>query len=405
MALTLPRWIAIAVTASLVALTFAAPRRDQLLGGVPRSDSDYPPALRQYDRAVSRAKRGAGRVRVLQLRDSLLAAGAAGAGEQVDGVTLMVDPRIDAPLQRQLATLATRASAAAPAAGPLGVPVIMAFVIDTVQNVRGVGRTIPYSFATDHFLPAAPGAACLVVMRLPDPSGARRRNIQRELVRLGGETFIGPCGFYRAFGTPGPAIAAWLQRGGITTVTQARWGRPAVSGQPYEWNEDYYLAIFALEGRYGFEVGTASNRQCRAGLVDRCSTALTMPSGGAYRNFWGGSVLTSSGSLSEGEYPYYETMPGGVNLGPRRSRFLSDMVREFGQDRFRAFWTSSQPVESAFAALAGDVGRTVQRWDVAAYGPYQLGPRPTGAALSWSVVLVLGGVTLAGVAAVRRQTA
>ncbi|MBK6781644.1 MAG: hypothetical protein IPG75_19220 [Gemmatimonadetes bacterium] len=77
---------------------------------------------------------------------------------------------------------------------------------------------------------------------------------------------------------------------------------------------------------------------------------------------------------------------------------LRDLVREFGPEQFRAFWTSSAPPAEAFAAAFGvEFEAWAARWVPATMGRTVVGPSlRVGGVLAWlSVVgLALGGALL-----------
>ena len=74
-------------------------------------------------------------------------------------------------------------------------PVALVVLLDTVERGARLTRTIA--------LPEGPGAPCAVVVSVS------RVNFHR-LGLAGSERFLGPCGFFAAFGAPGSEVAAWL---------------------------------------------------------------------------------------------------------------------------------------------------------------------------------------------------
>jgi hypothetical protein len=77
-------------------------------------------------------------------------------------------------------------------------------------------------------------------------------------------------------------------------------------------------------------------------------------------------------------------------------RYLADVAREVGRERFLRFWNSSLPVDTALAAaLRAPVGEWSARWQ------RRFGPRlPLGPAAPLSAMLlgiVLGGAAVASV--------
>ena len=85
-------------------------------------------------------------------------------------------------------------------------------------------------------------------------------------------------------------------------------------------------------------------------------------------------------------------------------RYLADVAREVGHDRFLRFWNSPEPVDTALAAvLKMPVGEWTERWQRRFVPRLPLGP---AAPVSATVIgLLLGGAAVAVVSlgAKRRQ--
>jgi AcrR family transcriptional regulator len=85
-------------------------------------------------------------------------------------------------------------------------------------------------------------------------------------------------------------------------------------------------------------------------------------------------------------------------------RYLSDIAREIGRDRFQRFWTSSLPVDAALAAaLKQPVGDWTEQWERRFIARIRLGAAaPLGAT---ALALLLATIALATVTltASRRQ--
>jgi hypothetical protein len=76
-------------------------------------------------------------------------------------------------------------------------------------------------------------------------------------------------------------------------------------------------------------------------------------------------------------------------LGDASSRFLADAVRELGSARFAQFWTSSAPLESAFAGAANvSLDEWTARWLEHSYGKRQRSPAIRMPEILWLVVLL-----------------
>ena len=85
-------------------------------------------------------------------------------------------------------------------------------------------------------------------------------------------------------------------------------------------------------------------------------------------------------------------------------RYLGDVARTVGRDRFLDFWTSGQPVDTALAlALKRPVGEWTADWERGFVRPIRLGPMPPLGAMV--IALAIAVIALAAVAATawRRQ--
>jgi len=78
-------------------------------------------------------------------------------------------------------------------------------------------------------------------------------------------------------------------------------------------------------------------------------------------------------------------------------RYLADVAREVGHERFLRFWNSPDPVDTALAtALKMPVGEWTERWQRRFVPRLPLGP---AAPLSATVIgLVLGGAAVIAIA-------
>ena len=85
-------------------------------------------------------------------------------------------------------------------------------------------------------------------------------------------------------------------------------------------------------------------------------------------------------------------------------RFLGDVARTVGRDRFLTFWTSPLPVDTALAAaLKRPVGEWTADWQRDFVRPIRLGPTPPlgGGAIALAIAAL--AVMLVAVTASRRQ--
>jgi len=202
-------------------------------------------------------------------------------------------------------------------------------------------------------------------------------------------TALGPCAFYAAYGTPGRGVRHWLAKRGYDLARVPLWDRerperPQDSFVMYQdgtrwwWGSVYRFPVTAIG--------------CLAGRALSCRAA----------------VLSGAEEASDDSLPrFLESDPRGWWRGQRllySDRYLADVVREVGHDRFLRFWNSTDPVDTALAtALKMPVGEWTERWQRRFVPRLPLGP---AAPLSATVIgLLLGGAAVAVVAvgARRRQ--
>jgi hypothetical protein len=205
---------------------------------------------------------------------------------------------------------------------------------------------------------------------------------------------LGPCAFYAAFGRPGPAVEAWLLDRGFDLGYDMDWVAPPPPGRWYGLDENYPATLRAAlfwmpDSRYG---GSLDAVACNAGDLRRCRAALfasdTAEAPGGWRRAPRGVV----------NRPYWllrSSLYGG-------SRYLADLVRDAGRDRFETFWRSSLPVDSAFQL---GIGVPIETW-TARWQRERMGALRPGSGISpLSVLLSLlvTGLFLAGATYLTRR--
>ncbi len=190
---------------------------------------------------------------------------------------------------------------------------------------------------------------------------------------------LAPCALLAAFGTPGQGVAEWLESTRFLAAHSGAWLFPDTSvnrsraGPWIGWSDNgdtrgLYEAVPAWVNRIGatqiallmsppYEYGAVGLR-CLAGAEDACVTG----------------VLHSSIALPDTTHmpaeltltDLYSSKPGNVTLATVRPPIwglTSEMIDEFGRDRFRKFWTSDHDFETAFRDAFGEsLGHWTARW-------------------------------------------
>ena len=198
---------------------------------------------------------------------------------------------------------------------------------------------------------------------------------------------LGPCAYYAAYGTPGKPVRRWLA---ARNWDVARFlGSNGIAGERFnsldllgDARDSWYW-----EQVYSFPPATVA---CLAGRSSGCRAAVlegsdASPGAGPQivrpeRRWWRAQRL----------------LPG--------ERYLSDVARDVGRERFQGFWASSSPVDTALAAaLKQSVGEWTAQWERRFIAPIPLGPAPRLGATA--VALLLGAIAVLAVmlTASRRQ--
>jgi hypothetical protein len=231
---------------------------------------------------------------------------------------------------------------------------------------------------------AEPGRGAEVTYALPETTDGTRCITIVRLRRLpfsaSPSGVLGPCAFYATFGAPGPAVRRWLVRTRFLAARRARWAD--VGALPTTMAESWYDLDAAAASCL-----TRGGRSC----LETINVEVPSSYSSARVNlFTDDSLATSSG-------PY-----AMVSSDPPDVRVLSDMVQEFGPERFRAFWTSTQPPEQAFARA---MGRSLIDWTRGRLERVAVAPA-RAAVISWDscLWLALALPALIALSARRRET-
>jgi hypothetical protein len=215
---------------------------------------------------------------------------------------------------------------------------------------------------TAYLLPdSSDRTSCIVLMPLATTGTVGRNLIQGltappSTLRPMLQNALGPCAFYAAFGAPGRAVARWLGARNFDLALNPRWDGAAA--EPYAWvtaDLDPRMDPMLWRSVYGYPPDGVG---CLGGRPAACRRAVLSGADGA-----------TIPHLVTTEYWWREqVLPGGYH-------YLSDMVRDIGRDRFREFWSSELPVDTALAAaLRRPIGQWTQRWQATLVPVLPLGP-------------------------------
>lgn len=198
--------------------------------------------------------------------------------------------------------------------------------------------------------------------------------IGRDLMEMA----TGPCDLLSAFGKPGTAMQSWLDATRYTPTRSNSWltGAPLLSEggrAPWGWlfEKNLYasspLEQLALLRMFGnFQVAEvlappyyygAPNIRCLMGEERSCVDAVLHSGITTARDPGIPPDLTVGISLLR---------PDTVTLAtprPPQGSYLADLIRGMGRERFRTFWKSDLPFQSAFQNAFGEsLGKWTYRW-------------------------------------------
>lgn len=382
MALGLRLWLAVALTACVAAGFAFAP------GAGGRDAGRTPTRYAQSDSLLREIKSAHARLAWLELRDSLLPEVQRAVEETRASTVLLIDQRLGPEPRSRLDEVAADKLAALRdlnAQGLLGIAV----VVDTTPRVAGVPSAGMDELI--HILPMAAQSTCLSVAifrsKLALKTGGLSHWWYNPVVgRLDmGVGLVGPCAFYTRFGPPGGRIRAWLDSTDHVTATYPSWIRS--SDQAYSPRMiEPDLLLWAAPGLVSCASGNRS--YCREVVLssDRRGPKDSRPDGMR--------VAAFDRRVAFGGHPF----------GVFALRYLSDLVLEMGEQRFKRFWTSPLSVDKAFVATMGE---PLEDWTMR-WARNQIGDTrsPTGATGRFVVLAIaLAGTFLSSSVlwAMRRQ--
>lgn len=202
-------------------------------------------------------------------------------------------------------------------------------------------------------------ATCVAVVGAPRNA---RESDPRKLLATAASWF-GPCAYEAQFGIPGAQVRQWLANRMFDVAMNPDW----LEGKS---NEGMLFPWYSLHGnsrewfwmmQYMAAPHTAG---CAAGRAEACVVALRVgdhePRGPV------SGVIARSDSRWQGD----QALRGA-------DYFLSAVLRAGGTTKFREFWRTSLPIDSALTiALGAPAGEWTAQWEAKVATPPRFGPMP-----------------------------
>ena len=170
---------------------------------------------------------------------------------------------------------------------------------------------------------------------------------------------FGACGWLAAYGAAGAGVQAWLDSTGWRAAEAARFIDTPRARAPWRYTR---AAESTLEGHVNnlISVPREETLEAQACAHDSPATcARLMLLGARAETPW-----RDSGVLLPGRAFFWPHVGVGSTLAhDPRDRFLDDLRRSIGAEKFGALWRDPRPFPDAFAAVVGDpLGVWTSRW-------------------------------------------
>ena len=199
---------------------------------------------------------------------------------------------------------------------------------------------------------------------------------------------FGPCAFYAAYGNPSKPVRHWLANRNFDLALSPVWDEAGNVERTAWWLVDSRSGRWWWEMIYRLSPSTVG---CLAGRATECKGAV----------------------LDGVDYAFDDSLPRVVVPGRRwwlrqglvpGERYLADVARDVGHDRFLRFWNSPFPVDTSLAeALKMPIGRWTERWERRYVRRVPLGPAAPRSASLLAMLLGAVAVTTVALTAQRRQ--
>lgn len=227
------------------------------------------------------------------------------------------------------------------------------------------------------------------VALLPAPYFARQRlTIKPEQLDWWLRSGLGPCAFYARFGVPGARVRGWLARRNYDLATAAVWDGEAGAVDQFTWLLTGQSSFqWWWEGIYSLKFSAAG---CLAGRARACLADVRL----------GDAAQPAStrvvSPMAAWRFGRMELVGGG--------RWLSDVARAAGEERFREFWNTTLPVDSALSLALGEpVGEWTVRWQETIAPRPRFGPSVPMLDAGLGALTAAAALALLGLAVRRRE--
>jgi hypothetical protein len=266
---------------------------------------------------------------------------------------------------------------------------------------EGLYRRAPssYGFENEYFFGERDGRPYCVAVRPVWQRGDDRVGLTTAMSY---ESYLGLCGLVGKYGLPGPAVEGWLATDGAALAAAAE--APSTEVLPAYLGD---LTSYERRGAFGkrpmnirYEGMAIPMDRCFAGAADACAQLFLEPRAPSYYNVTAemmASVIANTPLSAHGRTSFFY---------PADQFVAADLAAEFGEARFRQWWTADGDVSDAFRAAFGvDLGA----WNLRRVGSYltisRPGPGVSIAGLLGVFLLLMLSTVLASGWARRRRVA
>ena len=274
-------------------------------------------------------------------------------------VRIVYAPQIPASLRKVIDSIVGEASKAV---GTTRIGTDVVVVQDTARHVLSAVRSTD-GFRSFDIPPADASQRCVHVIAVGRIVDGHFRDLRTDYAI---NQALGTCRYYAAFGMPGAVIRRWMREKGAVYASGGSWtiAPPSMNANPFTarpngWFSIDHPALFYMSDD-GMECMNTGGSICETILMRVPSTYAVVRAGPAL------AVRRAFGYSA-----FY-----GNEFGGREDQLLAGMVRGLGRDKFTQFWTSDDPVPTAFERPSGTpLRKWVASFLVDQYGSMRHGPR------------------------------